>query len=874
MRSKQVIKHVLSNGLTILIKPTHRIPKVSVQLWYDVGSKDEQTGERGKAHFIEHMIFKGTEILAEGDIDRITSKLSGYANAFTSFDYTGYLFDLPSQHWSQILPIMADCMTNCLFNEAHLTSELKAVIQELKMFNDNYVSSLLKLMVTSIFEDHPYHHPVIGYKQDLWSLKSDDLKRFYKHHYIPNNATLVVVGDVDPDETIKEIETSFGAIAPDPSYTKGVFYHSPDLKSQSVTIYRDVALSSIVLGWVVPGLTRGDGYLLDIVAWIVGLGKGSRFHRKFVDELQIVTSLEVILYDLFDHGLFLIYFQPTRPEDIDTIISLIQAELCIMEQEPVTHEEVERAVNQSRVSHLEILEDNQEQAYEIGKLYLATRDEECLYKPIGRPIETLVPQVQDFVKSYLRSSLMHKGMVLPLKPEDKPYWINLQDISDQEDNAILSKKVREKGALKKSAIDMVTVAPPKHFMFPRAQTALLENGLKLLFHSYSELPKIDIILDMRAKHTSDPRGKEGIAAFVGAMLLEGTKNYTASAFFSTLESYGMALSSGAGRITLSCLSSDLPKALEFLQEMLMSATFPLEAIEKVRAQLLADIHAFWDSPLKVSEQLAREEVYKGLSQSKFYLGTQESIRSITRNDLLAYYQSFISPQGARIAVVGDLENYDVKAIFDEMLGVWEGPEVARLIIEPIVPLSYHEKGYPLLRDQTALCYAGVSVARTDKDYDALLLFDQIFSGGMLKSMSSRLFALREQTGLFYTIGGSLISGCDEQKGLMTVKTVVSNDRLKEAELAIAQVILHAHDIVSDDEFNSAKRTVINSLVDNFSTNYQTAATFLFLDTYEFPPDYYDARPFVLDKITKEDMQKVVAPYMNIEQFILAKAGRI
>ena len=200
----EIYKHMLRNGLTILCWPQHQIPKVSAQIWYDVGSKDEGPHQKGIAHLIEHMVFKGTEKLSESDINLITHKLSGYSNAFTSHDYTGYVFDFPSQHWRHALQIFADCMVNCSFKEDMLNAELKAVIQELKMYNDDYVTTLLEKLLGAIFHDHPYHYPVIGYKKDLWSLERGALVDFYQKHYVPNNATLVVVATSIPRRSLSK----------------------------------------------------------------------------------------------------------------------------------------------------------------------------------------------------------------------------------------------------------------------------------------------------------------------------------------------------------------------------------------------------------------------------------------------------------------------------------------------------------------------------------------------------------------------------------------------------------------------------------------------------------------------------------------------
>ena len=288
-----VTKYVLENGMTVLVRPVHTVPNVSLQIWYNVGSKDEKTGERGIAHLIEHMIFKGTNKLSESDINVLNHMLSASTNAFTSYDYTGYLFNIPSHHWQETFPVMADCMVNCSFKEDHLSSEMKAVIQELKMRRDNYQLTLIEDMLSTIFGDHPYHYPIIGFKQDLWTVRSNDLRAFYKKHYWPNNATLVVVGDVKPEEVFKLAEQHFGEIPANPKYKKEEFFSGKDIVSKTVTVYRDVKQPMVAFAYAVPGMREKMEHALDIGSWVLGKGKGSRLYRKLVNELELVTSIEV-----------------------------------------------------------------------------------------------------------------------------------------------------------------------------------------------------------------------------------------------------------------------------------------------------------------------------------------------------------------------------------------------------------------------------------------------------------------------------------------------------------------------------------------------------------------------------------------------------
>lgn len=869
-----VIKHTLSNGLTILVRPVHDIPKVSTQLWYNVGSKDEKSGEKGIAHFIEHMLFKGTKKLSECDINLITHKLSGYANAFTSYDYTGYLFDFPSQNWLEALPILADCMRNATFKEAFLNSELKAVIQELKLYKDDYTRSLIELLVSAIFSDHPYHNPIIGYKQDLWSLSRENLVHFYEHHYVPNNATLIVVGDAEPDDVFKRAEKEFGHFPASKNYKKEEFYHSPDLISHAVTIYRDTKIPLIILAWQIPGAKTANDYLIDIVSWIIGSGKGSRLYKKLVDELQLVTDLEAFTYDLFDQGIFFIFFQPKDIATLQQIVAVIQEELHELSEAAVSQQELTRAIKKIEIEHLALLENHQKQAYGIGRFYLATQDEQYLYTYTHAPKDHLVYQIKDFVRSYLRPSLMHKGAVLPLAPEERSYWIQLQEISDQEDERVLKQRSRTEVVEEGKCVTEIQARPPKPFTFARAKMLYLDNGLKVLYCNNPLLPKIDILIDFDAKQEYDPAGKEGVCSFVALLLVEGTKNYSAQELIDTIESLGMTLQTTPGFLTLSMLAADLPKGLELLQEILVYATFPQEAIEKVRAQMLADLDEFWDNPAQFVTQLARQEIYREHPSSKNVLGTVEGINAITREDIVDFYKRYMSPKAARLAIVGDISQYDIQHLLGQKLFAWQGKPVEPLVYPPLEPVKRHEIAYPILRDQTALCYAGLSVARMDQDYEKLLLFDQIFTGGVLGSMASRLFDVREQTGLFYTIGGSLVYRVDKQRGLIIVKTIVSNDRLSEAEHAIEHVINTAIDTLSDDELEQARQAVVNSLVDNFSSSFNIAITMLFKDKFNLPDDYFDKRAGALASLTKQQVQETVKKYLTTDKMVLIRAGRV
>ncbi len=864
-------KKALNNGLTVLVRPNHTVPKVSIQLWYNVGSKDEKDGEKGIAHLIEHMMFKGTKkMLSESDIKIVTHMLSGNCNAFTSYDYTGYLFNMPSHNWRQVLPIMADCMINTSFKDEHLNSEMKAVIQELKMIKDNHVRTVIYDLLTTIFPDHPYHYPLIGYKQDLWSVSGKDLERFYKKHYLPNNATLIVVGDVDPEEVFMLAQKYFGGIEPNFDYKKEEFYHNPDIASKAVSIYRDVQQPVGVMAFVVPGAKEKVAHLTDVISNMLAGGKSSRLYKKLVDEEQSVTSIQASCLDLFDHGLFLIIFTPKSEQDIGNIERIIFAEINDIVGHGFGDSELQTALKRAKMSEYSLLEKNEQQAYVIGKYALACDDPEYAFAYLDIPKEKMEKDVQDFLARYFRPSVMHQGLVLPLPEGDKKQWLKLQEASDEQDTKILSARQRETQVEPPKYAQTIKIAQMSEFDFPKAQTAQLSNGVKLLWYENDQTPKINIALEFKAKQWRDPQDKQGLFTFVTRMMSEGTKNYNAHELAHEVESRGMAISIYPGGISMAMLKEDFAKGLELLTEILTNATFDEDAIEKVRSHLLADLKQYWDDPNYFASQLMSEMIYKDHPFSKNSMGTIESVNSITRDDLVNFYNSFISPDNANCAIVGDIEGYDLKKEVEETLGSWDGPKIDDVDFPEVQDICSMQKDYPMHRDQVTLMLAKKSIDRKDDDYDKLLIFDQIFGG----SLHSRLFQLREQSGLFYTINGSTVAQAGVQPGMVVVRTLVSTDRAKEAEKAIKEMMATVAETLTEQELAEAKNALANGLVSFFDSNANIAQAFLFLDKYGFDADYFDHRAQNMANVTLDEVKDAASRYLLPDKMCVLRVGRI
>lgn len=875
VQQNKIIQTKLDNGLTVLVCPRTDASVVSIQLWYNVGSKHEKSGEHGIAHFIEHMIFKGTEKISESDIPLVASKLSGYLNACTWHDYTAYFFDIPVENWDKVLPIMADCMSNCTLRQDHLNSELKAVIQELKMCKDQYLRNLREIMISNIFESHPYHYSTIGFKQDLWTISRESLLAFYKKYYTPDNAVMVVVGNVDPADVHQKVEKEFGTIpAGKQGWNDQQFYTNEDIKTKTVTLYRDVQQSQCQLAYVLPGICNKNSFELEALSFALAQGKGSRLHKLLVDELQLVVDVHAVAYPMFDHAMFFIGFHPKDEANIDYIVDFIQKEIDIIAQGGLTDKEILRAQKTALISYQKMIQSTQQHAYMIGSNYLAHKDLlfTCNYGDMS--VESLGHKLQELTANYCSQITRHLGIVRPI-PQANVHMLNaLQKKSDEEDTLFLHAKERTTPIEGAKYALTVAVNERQGCVYPHAQAATLDNGCQVVWFETQASDLVEGQLVFVSDSFYDAQDKQGLAFVVSKMLLEGTKNYPGSLFCDELDVYGMTMSVVPGAISFTCLKQDIEKAVALVVEMLTQALLSEQALEKIKKQVLVESTMFWDTPTAYSIEFARKAVYKDHPYQKTMLGSAETIQAITLEDCVDWYKNMLSPQGAYLAIVGDFENKNMCNIINQTMRAWQGCPVQKLQCPLLEPVQKQTIISPINRDQIVLMFAGLSVDRMHQDFNKIMLFDQILTGGSLRGMDNRLFKLRMQSGLFYTIGGSLFYGANEEPGMIVIKTIVSNDRMQEAEKAILQVLDEAIDTISPEELQGAKRSVIKSFDMKYESNENKAQTFLFLKKYNLPADYFAQQADLIEKITIEEVQKAVRKILSSDKLAVIKIGRV
>jgi zinc protease len=864
--------------MNILVRSKKTIPQVVTQLWYNVGAKDELDNERGLAHLIEHMIFKGTKKLSETDIDLITAKMGGYANAFTSNDYTCFYFKFPSNVWHESLKILSDCMKNVRFDEQMLKSELMAVLQELKLYRDEYQESLVEKMLPSIFVGHPYAHPVVGYKSDLVSVNREDLLAFYKKHYHPANAVLVVTGDVDKKDVFESAEKSFGKFVSPKDYSKKKFSFLDDVFNSAIKLPRHVDNPWSLYAYPIPGMSEGKSYLFKMASYLIANGRSSRLYEKLVNETKLATQVGAFVYEIFEKSLFFIYVQPTSIAASARIEEIIEEELAKICDGQIENWEFLSAKKRAEMSFYSKLENAGQQAELIGSFFLATGNPqyfEHFIKSVGKAKRH---DIQKIVEEFLIPARQHAGYLLPAEKHEEDLWRKVQNRSDKADFEMVKSLQRTSKVELGKAVIKIKEKPLPDYVFRVPDSFVLDNGIEVVFLNRPEIPKISLFLGMKADYLYEPDELGGMSTFLSRMLLEGTKKFSARELNKLLETHGMLLYCASGILSMETLSKDFDKGLEILYEILTNPLFSKDSVEKVRQRILMELNEFWSTPLLFVDSLARNVIYEGHPYSKNRLGHKECVEKFSRNQISDFYKEYLSPEGAILVIVGDLGKYDdeskLRRLLGKNLGNWKGKKIPELVFPEI---SYKKRKivrHKINRDQAVLALAAPSISRVDPDYDFMALLDFIFTGGGISS-SSRLYRLREQSGMFYTIGGSLVHGAGRAPGMMLIKTLLSLDKVEIAEKLIKKEMKILQEKgVSRVELKFATRALISASVRAFETNGYVAKTFLFLRRCGINLDLFDKRRSLLSIIRIGAINKVASRYCRENFLSTIKVGRM
>jgi zinc protease len=346
--SDRVVAATLDNGLRVLLQEDHRSPIVSFQMWYRVGSRNESRGATGIAHFLEHMMFKGTPTHGQGQFARLVEQNGGQDNAFTSQDVTSYYVNIAADKIDLVIDLESDRMHNLLLDAKEINSEREVVIEERRTRTEDDPGGFLGEEVSSIaFKNHPYGAPIIGWMEDLKRITPEEIRAFYKTYYVPNNAILVAVGDFKAPEVLAKIRAKFGRIPKGTPPPPVLAVEPPQNGERRVTVSKQAQLPIVYVGYHVPNQKSPDAFALDMLSTILSEGRASRLYKRLVHERQI--ALEAggdFNYFALDPNLFWFWGTPMPGQTPEAMEKALLGEMETLKNELVTDEELQRAKNQ------------------------------------------------------------------------------------------------------------------------------------------------------------------------------------------------------------------------------------------------------------------------------------------------------------------------------------------------------------------------------------------------------------------------------------------------------------------------------------------------------------------------------------------------
>jgi zinc protease len=402
-----LVEHVLSNGMKVIVKEDRRAPVVVSMVWYRAGSMDEKTGTTGVAHVLEHMMFKGTRSLGPGEYSRTVAVAGGRDNAFTNRDYTAYY---QQQHKSNLvlaLELEADRMANLQLADTEFAKEIKVVMEERRMRTDDQPRALLyERLLSMTWQAHPYRTPVVGWMNDLENMRVDDAREWYRAWYAPNNATLVVVGDVSAQEVVREAERLFGPIP-----ARALPVRRPMLEPAQNGIRRAMLkapaeLPYLLMAWHVPALadvnSDRDAYALWALAALLDGGDAARLPRELVRGSRVAVSAGAS-YDAISRGpsLFVLKASPSPGRTVQETEAALREQLRRIAQDGVGEDEMARVRAQVVAGQVYQLDSMFSQAMQIGALDNAGLPPDSVQTQARRLQEVTAAQVQDVVRRYL-----------------------------------------------------------------------------------------------------------------------------------------------------------------------------------------------------------------------------------------------------------------------------------------------------------------------------------------------------------------------------------------------------------------------------------------------------------------------------------------
>ncbi|MCA1856857.1 insulinase family protein [Massilia oculi] len=871
-------KTVLPNGLQLILVEDRRLPVVAVNLWYHVGPASEAPGLTGFAHLFEHMMFAQTRHIPRGMADRLLEGAGATdSNGGTGYDQTAYYDTVPSNQLELALWVHADRMGYLLdvLDQEALSIQQDVVRNERRQTVEDEPYGLVReALAHALFpKGHPYHASIIGSHADIQNAKLEDVRQFFARYYGPNNASLVIAGDIDKAKTRALVERYFGSFRRSPPVARPSVATPPITSERRVVVRDRIELPRVFMGWHTPPAYGPGDAELAVAAEILGGGKSSRLYKKLVYENQIAQDVDASQNALGLVSTFVIDVTARPGHDARELEAAIDAELAALREHGPTLREVERARNSLETALLSTIEKlgGDGLADQLNHYNQYTGDPGYLGKDLERLRRVSPADVQRAVRSWLRQDARAVVTGVPGKPvihdPRPPKARPAAPLAGGGTGAGINAPEAWRAHRPKAG-------PPPQFALPQGESFRLENGLTVIHHQRPGVPLVSAQLVVRSGSAANPAGLPGLAGFTAHMLEEGTVTRSAPRIADEIAQLGAFLDTASGAdasaVSLLALRASFPAALEIMADIVQRPAFPIAEIERQRASRVGDLVQQRDDPEAVAAVAALGALY-GSRHPKGYgqLGTEQAIRAVTRDDLVEFWRRHFVPGNAALVVTGDIAHAELKTLAAAHFGAWARAEVPAAS----TPAPAGTRARLVVVDQpdavqTALQVGTIGAARDSADFPVL----QVLNGALGGMFSSRLnLRLREAKG--YTYGVYSHFHYERSPGPFTIGTSVRADATGDSVRIIFQELESLRTApLPPAELKAARDAQVLSLPGQFETNAEIGASLAELFIYGLPPDYYARLPAQLSAVSAAQVQDAARKALDPAHMVVMAVG--
>jgi zinc protease len=870
-------EYTLPNGLEVILSQDRRLPMVAVNLWYHVGPANEEPGRTGFAHLFEHMMFQSSKhVPPDSHFPLLEAAGATGVNGTTDYDRTNYFETVPANQLELALWLESDRMGYLLekVDQAALSNQQDVVRNERRQSVENQPYGLAgEAMIQTLFpKGHPYYGRVIGSHEDIQAVKLDDVKRFFRQFYAPNNASLAIVGDIDIAATKQLVEKYFGTLKRGPAVPPIKAETPPITAERRRVVPARVQLPRVSIAWLTPAIFKPGDADAEIVSDILGGGRSSRLYKKLVYEKQIAQNVSASQYSLILGSIFQIDATARPGHTADELEKAIDEELAALRTQAPSAAEIEQARNTIETGIIGGLErlggfGGVADRLNMYNHYLGTPD--FLEKDILRYRAVTPATALAFAKQYLGSTarvVVHAVPGQPAAPaQGPPSGASATGPQGEGESINADEPWRN---------EVPKAGPPRPLQLATPGSATLPNGLTLILNERRGLPIVSASLVLKTGSDANPADKPGLANFVAAMLDEGTSTRNALQLADETARLGATLTTGssmdATTISARSLSKNFAATLDLVADVALRPAFPAEEIERQRASRLAQLVQQRDNPGQVATQVASVALYGSRHPYGYTeLGTEASVKGMSREDMADFWARNFVPNNAALVVAGDISMAELRSLADKAFASWQrGAPVRPALRDPETTTArvviVDKPGSP----QTELRVAWIGPARSTPDFLPLQVMNNELGG----LFSSRInMNLREQHG--YSYGARSFFAFRRNGGPFTIGAGVRTDATAPA---VSEIFKEVAGIVAEpvtaEQLRKAKDALANSIPAAFETNQNAVNSFSNIFVYDLGLDYYTRYAQRVNAVTAAQALDVAKKYILPGRLVVVAVG--